>query len=335
MNAIKKIGLSALAGSLVAMSAHAADVSISGGASVAVTSSAKTNKSTFYQNDSISFSVSGETDGGLTVTTSLELDGDASGGQGGDFDSQSIKVAHPEFGTVTFAGHGGSSVMSGWDDMTPSAYEESWALTKSSAATPVGNVVIGGFAGNNIWRYDSPSFGGASFHAAYQSASQTGNVSAYSDWGIQIAPEAIEGLSIGYAVGESDESTSTTHQESTDASVKGVEESTLWVKYAFGPVTVGYQTSEADGPTTTQDDDSTAMSISYAISDDLSVSYGSHELDLGSATAAGTDQESTGISASYTMGGTTISASFNQTDNIAGTAADDEESMEIALVFAF
>jgi outer membrane protein OmpU len=232
MNAIKKIGLSALAGSLVAMSAHAAEVTMSGGASVAVTSSAKTNKSTFYQNDSITFSVSGETDGGLTVTTKLELDGDASGGLGGDFDSESIKIAHPEFGTVTFSGHGGDSVMGGWDDMTPSAYEESWALTKTSAATPVGNTVIGGFSGNNLWRYDSPSFAGASFHAAYQSADQTGNTGAYSDWGIQIAPETIEGLSIGYAVGESDESTEGTGNDSA-SDVKGVEESTLWVKYAL------------------------------------------------------------------------------------------------------
>ena len=331
MNAIKKIGLSALAGSLVAMSAHAAEVTMSGGASVAVTSAAKTNKTTFYQNDSITFTVSGETDGGLTVTTSMELDGDTAGTTAG-MDSRSIKVAHPEFGTVTFSGHGGDSVMSAWDDVTPTAYEEVWALTKSSAATPVGNQAIGGFDGDNLWRYDSPSFAGASFHASYQSKEQTGNVGAYSDWGIQIAPEAIEGLSIGYALGTSDESASA-GENGTD--VTGLEESTLWVKYAFGPVSLGYQTSEVDGPTTTQDDDSTAMSISYAISDDLSVSYGIHELDLGSATDAGTDQESTGISASYTMGGTTISAAMNQTDNIAGTAADDEESMEIALVFAF
>ena len=37
MNNFKKIGLSALAGSLVAVSAQAADVSLSGGASVAFT----------------------------------------------------------------------------------------------------------------------------------------------------------------------------------------------------------------------------------------------------------------------------------------------------------
>ena len=58
-------------------------------------------------------------------------------------------------------------------------------------------------------------------------------------------------------------------------------------------------------------------------------------MDLGSATAAGTDQESSGVSASYTMGGTTIKAAFNETENVAGVAADDEESMEIALSFAF
>ena len=77
MNNFKKIGLSALAGSLVAVSAHAAEITMSGGASVAITSGDETGKSTFYQNDSISFTVSGETDGGLSITTSLELDGDA------------------------------------------------------------------------------------------------------------------------------------------------------------------------------------------------------------------------------------------------------------------
>jgi len=73
---IKKIGLTALAGSLVAVSAHAADVSLSGGASVAIYKKADSAKTLYYQNDSITFTVSGETDGGLTVTTSIELDAD-------------------------------------------------------------------------------------------------------------------------------------------------------------------------------------------------------------------------------------------------------------------
>jgi len=320
---IKKIGLTALAGSLVAMSAYAAEVSISGGASVAITKTHDSDKSSFYQNDSITFTVSGETDGGLAITTKVELDGDATGLTQG-VDSESISIAHPEMGTVTYAGHGGDSVIGGWDDVTPSAYEEVWALTKNraDAATGSTNILIGGFSGNSLWRYDSPSISGASFHAAYQSAAQTGNVSSYSDMGIQIAPEMVEGLSIGYAVGEFDEGVGTL----------GIDVSTMWAKYAYGPVTVGIQSSENDGPTATSSDESTGFGISYAVSDSLSVSYGSHELDLGSSTS---DQESTGYSVSYTMGGTSISASFNKTDNIRGVPTDDEDSYEIALSFAF
>ena len=55
MNKYKKIGLSALAGSLVAVSAHAADVSLSGGASVAITSAFDSDKTGYYMNDSTFF----------------------------------------------------------------------------------------------------------------------------------------------------------------------------------------------------------------------------------------------------------------------------------------
>jgi outer membrane protein OmpU len=314
MNNFKKIGLSALAGSLVAVSAHAAEISMSGGASVAVTSGDDKGKSTFYQNDSITFTVSGETDGGLSITTTLELDGGANASS--SFDNRSLAIGHDTLGTVTFSGHGGDSVLSGWDDKTPTAYEEAWALT-------TGNVKIDGIGGENLWRYDSPELiPGLTAHASYQSKEQTSSVSAYSDFGVQYAPEAVEGLTLGYASGTVDES----------ASVTGIDETTMFATYASGPVTVGYQISEADGSTSTQDDESTAWGISYAITDDLSVSYGEHTMDLGSSTS---DQESEGFSASYTMGGTTIKAAFNETANVAGAAATDRESMEIALVFAF
>ena len=143
MNNFKKIGLSALAGSLVAVSAHAAEISMSGGASVAVTSGDDKGKSSYYQNDSITFTVAGETDGGLSITTKLELDGGANASS--SFDNRSLAIGHDTLGTVTFSGHGGDSVLSGWDDKTPTAYEEAWALT-------TGNVKIDGIAGDNLWR---------------------------------------------------------------------------------------------------------------------------------------------------------------------------------------
>ena len=137
----------------------------------------------------------------------------------------------------------------------------------------------------------------------------------------------MDGLSLGYATGEVDESASLGGVE-----VTGIDESTMWVKYTTGGFTLGYQQSEADGATSTQDDESTSYGISYAVSDALSVSYGEHEMDLGSSTS---DQESSGVSASYTMGGVAIKASFNETENVGGVATTDVENYEVALVFAF
>ena len=76
------------------------------------------------------------------------------------------------------------------------------------------------------------------------------------------------------------------------------------------------------------------MSISYAVTDDLSISYGTAEVDLGSST---TDQESKGFSASYTMGGVSISVAMNETDNIAGKTAStaDVEGYDLNVAFAF
>jgi outer membrane protein OmpU len=322
MNKFKKIGLSALAGSLVAMSAQAYEITMSGGASVAATTSDDNAKTGYYMNDSITFTVAGETEGGLAITTKLELDGGANASS--SFDSRSLAIAHDTYGTVTFSGHGGSSVLSGWDDVMPTAYEESFGLTSSPS-------VINGVAGDNLWRYDSPSFSGLTVHASYQSKEQgttaLGSQGAYSDVGVQYAPEMVDGLTLGYASGEVDEASTTSGTE-----VLGIDESTMWVKYTTGGFTLGYQQSEADGSTTTQDDESTSYGISYAVSDDLSISYGEHEMDLGSSTS---DQNSSGVSASYTMGGVSIKAAFNETENVGGTSTSDVENYEIALVFAF
>ena len=159
--------------------------------------------------DSITAKYSGETDGGLTITTSLELDGGANASS--SFDNRSISIASEDMGTITFSGHGGDTVMSGFDDMMPTAYEEVFAITKnkSDAATGAGNLVIAGQTNNNTWRYDSPTVSGATFSVAYISAdtgTTAGRISSYSDMGIKIAPEAVEGLTLGYATGEYDKS---------------------------------------------------------------------------------------------------------------------------------
>ena len=320
MNNFKKIGLSALAGSLVAVSANAADISMSGGASVAVTSGSDDAKSTYYQNDSITFTVSGETDGGLSITTSLELDGGANASS--SFDSRSLKIGHDTLGTITFAGHGGSSVMSGWDDKTPSAYEEAWALT-------TGNLKIDGVAGDNLWRYDSPELmPGLTVSASYQSKEQTGSTGAYSDIGFMYAPEMLEGLTIGYAVGEVDE-TANTHGANN---VTGTDESTMFVTYASGPITVGYQQSNVDTFGSTADDEQTRWGVLYAVNDEMSISYQNHESD--DSTNA-VDEDAEGWGASYTTGGMTFKIHRNSADNVGNATNNESEHTEVGVTFAF
>ena len=51
--------------------------------------------------------------------------------------------------------------------------------------------------------------------------------------------------------------------------------------------------------------------------------------------AGATDQEDTGIAASYTMGNMTISAFNNKTDNAGGTVGKNDEVTQVTMSFAF
>ena len=320
MNKFKKVGLTALASSLVAISAHAAEVSLSGGVSVGMYQESEDDKTKFYNNDSVTLSMSGETDGGITITQTLELDG--SSANAGGFDNSITTFAMDGLGTITYGRHGASSVIGGWDSIAPTAYEEVWDAVETAASTA--NNVIGGKSGNGLWRYDSPSMSGVTFSASYDSTAETGSVSSYSDMGILIAPEAVEGLSIYYATGQYEET----------AAIGDLDVSTVAVKYAYGPVTVSYQESEEDATTSANSNDSEEFGISYAVSDDVTISYGehTHNDDLSASTD---NQESSGMSISYTMSGMTLAASFNETANADNSSAEDNEGYEVNLSFAF
>ena len=317
MNKLKKIGLSALAGSLVAISANAVEVSISGGATMFMSKGAETTATGLSMSDSVTFTTSGTTNGGIDVSISLELDGDAANDV---LDSKSIKFGTDDLGTVTFAGHGGSSVMGGMDDKTPNAYEEAW-----DAGTSVADDTLVGRSHNDSLRYDSPSFNGITVHAYHSEQADAGH-GAYQDFGIVIKPEMVAGLELGFATGEYD---------ATGA--RSIDQDTMYAKYAYGPVTVGYQLSESSTSdsdvTYNQAFESTAIGVTFAVNDDFSIGYGVFEADYTDSTKV--DQESTAFTASYTMGSMTIGGLMGSDDNIAGTAANDNDKYEVSLSIAF
>ena len=310
MNKLVKIGATALAGSLVAFSVNAAEMSVSGGASITYSNTgAATTNNNFTMGDSLNFSASGETDGGLNVTYNMEIDGGAE-------DDHSVVMAG-DFGTLTFHGHGGSTALGAIDDKSPNAYEESWDVV-SGADTKM----TFGNAQDNMFVFTSNSMNGLTFSASYHRAS-TASAASGSSYGLTYAPESVDGLTVGYAV-EDDESTAGTI----------IEESSMYVTYATGPVTVGISMAEADHPTASSSTEFEAGGITYAVNDDFSIGYNVSKLTTPNNAADG-DQDGSGISFSYTMGGMTVAGAVNSVDNVNNASGTSRDGAEIGVSFAF
>jgi len=322
---LKKIGVSALAGSLVSFSAHAIDWSVSGGASIAVDQVDEDVASTWSMGDSIKFNASGTTENGIDIAVMYELDGgDNASATNSAWDDHFISMGTEALGTLRFWGHGGSSVMSQFDDISPKAYEEVSDIGTINGVSA--DSVIGGVGNNNMFEYTSPSFAGVTLKAAYNTASSATVLNKYNDIGVMIQPEMVEGLTLYYASGE--KQTSGTAETEVD---------TMAVKYAYGPVTVSYQESNGDASGSTVDQETEQYAIAYTVSDNLSVSYGKREYDLDTTDegAGNFTQEDTGFAVSYTMGGVSISAQKNNHDNVGGTDANDGSSTSVGISFAF
>jgi outer membrane protein OmpU len=312
MNKLKKIGLTALAGSLVAGAVNAAEMSVSG--SAAITLSGGDNKATtgngFTMGDSLTFSASGDVND-IGITLSYELDGQ--GAATDTFDDHSITMDFGDAGTLVFAGHGGSSAMSARDDILPTAKEEPWDVVTGADAD-----IINGHSGENMFTYTYDHDSGFKFVGAYLNASDAQSDTSYSDFGIEYT--GIEGLRLVYAAGDVESVTNTKTDETTIAGT-----------YAMGAITLGVQVSESDSNVANGDTESTGVGISYQVNEDLAVSYGAHTIEY----ATGSDQESTAVGISYTMGSMSISGTMNSVDNIANAAANDREAYEFGVSFSF
>ena len=202
MNNFKKIGLTALAGSLVATtSAMAGSLSASGSASMGLTnvtssqattdSNAVTAGNGWSMANSVTFAGSGDLDNGMSISVSFEIDHGAAAGTG-PMDSHSLTLGMNEMGTLTFAGHGGSTVMGAWDDKTPNAFEEAWDVVDNNGAA----ADDGG--GNNSFWYTNTVADSINVYASYTNQYAAQGAESYSDFGVSYT--GIEGLTIGYGL---------------------------------------------------------------------------------------------------------------------------------------
>ncbi len=318
MNNIKKIGLTALAGSLVAGSVSAAELSVTGSAGMSYTGgdSKATQGQGWTMGDSITFSASGDVND-IGVTLTMELDGDDSDGgaaAGNEFDNQSIAFDLGDAGTLTFHGHGGSSALGAKDDVMPTANEEPWDIVTGAEAE-----VVGGAGGNNMFAYSYAHESGLTGTVTYVNAADAVTDVSSTSYGLEFT--GMEGLTVGYAQQDVEV---TTNAKS--------DESTMYAKYAIGGITVGIQMSEKDSESGT-DYETTGIGISYQVNDDLAVSYGNHEIE---AVGAGTpDQEAAAVSFSYTMGSLGIVGTVHDVDHVANSTTNSREKYSLGLSFNF
>jgi hypothetical protein len=264
-------------------------------------------------------SASGEMDNGISVALSTQVnDGATANAQ-----TTSITLGLGDNGSLAYVQADLGGGVEALDDVMPTAHEEpSNGLTGLSSA---GSSVATGFVYSN-------TVGGASVSVNYAPTSQatandqgtsTGAGAGTSSSSIGITyPVADSGLTIYAGTG-------------TDGSTDGKDHShdALAVTYAFGGVTVGYQRNEMDDEDASGSDYSAEfMAVSFAVNDDLSISIGDQTTQKDGTS---TDQEVTGMSIGYSMGGMTISAHANEADNAGHTAGSTSEHTEVSVTFAF
>jgi len=332
MNNFKKIGMTALAASLVSTSVFAGELTATGSAGMTVegySGSTLQSDTGYSMADSVILSGSTELDNGMTVSMSFELDAD-NPASGSSYDDKSVTISSDTLGTLKFSGHGGSSATSAVDATAAGNIYDNFDGTAGDGSgnglTSNGvNLLAAGAGDNNIY-YTLPAMvDGLAMNASLNTAGATGN----NALGFNVIYTGVEGLSLTYAQADIETGVSTTSGDQT----------VMNASYAYGPVTVSYTNSDYDtGAANTRAlaQEVTSYAISYTVSDAISLTYGTETIESGLATEV-TDAEYEGITASYTAGGMTISLTSQDAENIDhGTNADEDyEYWALGLAFAF
>jgi outer membrane protein OmpU len=330
MNNFKKIGLTALAGSLAAISANAAEMTVSGATMLTYTSedSSEVTGNPMGMKTNLSFTASGEVNGYNVSYMQTSVD------QFAGMSSARLSVDMGDLGILAFD-QGSGSGLATIDDKTPTAAEEVW--DGIDAKSHGGLVGAAGSAG--VFNYVK-SYAGVNLNAAARKGSGTSSGdggssgAGQSAWDFALTTNAeqlgIEGLAIGAGYGEAEAGSEkgTTNGET--------EHMTGFANYSYGPVTFGLQLSNiASGKVGGTDQEAEAWGIAFNINENLSVSYGEREVEYAKPSAAHVTEDGNGYAVAYTMGSIKIAGNRNTVDNNQGTAGASDGMTEIAVSFAF
>jgi outer membrane protein OmpU len=338
MNKLTKIGVSALCGSLASVAgAHAGELSVAGGATATYSSNeGVVTGNPIGMNSGITFTGTGELDNGTTFTLTI------TGADQSAYSASSIALATPSLGTFTIDQGAGGTGIDRYDDMMPTAWEETNGTSLGTGLQTVAGV--GGHA-NIDWNLNpdmlpdgltaavafTPKAGGLGGNDKASTGST--NEAMGSGWDIALSYSGYEGMNIfgGY---------SNIEQASEDFRDDRIQY-VLGATYAVGMVTVGYQWSvdnynDLSAGTSFYEND--AFGVNFAINDDLSLSYGQHKSEKGTMSGANSiTNTGESLQLAYTMGGASIKIAESSVDNASyvSTTTHDRDGTTIALSLAF
>ena len=301
MTNLKKVGLTALAGSLAAIGyaqAGALDVTGTARMEYSTNSTTETNTTTsgFAQNTSISFSGSGELDNGMTVSYfSLQAAG------GNNSSSQSVSVDMGDAGKVMMSNYNMAGIGM-IQDKVPNGGEQPWDDNTATHGAPEQGVA-NPHSGDRLGY--SNTFGGVSLSAAmdYQQSSPTTSLA--------VSMDVMDGFTVGAGIA-TDQNAATTEQD--------IE--TVYATYSMGGISVGYQMTDVMAAAANSDIERASYGVSFAVNDNLSIGYGVSTTEFEALTP---DEENTGIGIAYTSGGMKLGIINNVKDNAGGDASDDHQ----------
>ena len=308
MTNIKKIGLSALAGSLVATSAFAGALDVTGAAKLTYVSQdeTETTGNPYSMSKGITFAGSGDLDNGMTINYSYTMSDAA-------FSSSSLKLDMGDMGVASFGSESSPHGINAYTDKMPTAGEQVWD-DLDGQANGLAEIEDAGILG---YANDMGMFG---VSVSYQPGG-TG-MSESSKSGVITAAPA-DGVSIFLGMGDK-----------AGASVNtGTDLTTLGGTYTTGAITAGLQLTEVDVSALNGDSDRTHAAVSFAVNENISVSFGMSTIEFEDTSKV--DQEDSGFAVSYTMGSMTVAAFANASDNVSGTSGTDDSVKEVSIAFAF
>jgi len=344
MNKLTKVGVSALCGSLAAVSAANAGSMVVGGTATA------TWVNHDYGDDGnplgmatwLTFVGSGELDNGSTFTTTVAYDDKSA------FSAANISLTTPSLGTFKLGQGGGGGGIGGYDDNMPYAYEETWGTSVA-----VGMDLAKGVGSSTYLQWTSPSAAGSKIVLAYAGKNDgvqvndkagSGGTTAGLNHGVDVVLDIAPGeghfnLFAGYSVTDRDKGTISTAEDHPN----DLEAGTAGLIVTLGPVKAGFQrTAEFFGLATTASTEyyaNTSWGVSFNVNDDLSISYGDFHSKKGfvGSDLAERRLEAKSYQIAYSMGGASLKIAQTEVDNaqyVTGSA-QDYEGTTVALSLAF